>query len=67
MGNSIEFGRMKIGKKVLQDPIIDLNILSKFNKSYTNKEIIVKALMNKDIHSLREISNYFYRTNGIYF
>ena len=67
MGNSIEFGRMKIGKKVLQDPIIDLNILSKFNKSYTNKENIVKALMNKDIPSLREISNYFYRTNGIYF
>ena len=29
--------------------------------------MVLKALANKDINTLREISNYFYRTSGIYF
>lgn len=67
MGNSLEFGRMKVGKKTLDDAALDLSILKSANRNFNNKEAIIKALANKDIPTLREISNYFYRTSGIYF
>ena len=65
--NSLEFGKMKVGKKVLEDAALDLSVLKQTNKNYGNKAAILKALANKDVNTLREVSNYFYRTNGIYF
>ena len=67
MGSSLEFGKMKIGRKTLQDAALDLDTLKQTNKSYNDKNKILKALADKDINTLREISNYYYRTNGIYF
>ena len=67
MGSSLEFGKMKVGKKTLEDPALDLSTLKQVSKNYGNKKNVLKALVDKDITSLREISNYFYRTNGIYF
>jgi hypothetical protein len=37
------------------------------SKAYNNKANIIKALKDRDLKSLREISDYYYRTNGIYF
>ena len=67
MGESLEFGRMKIGKKSFEDLSLSLSTLKQTNKNYNNKTAILKALANKDVNSLREVSDYFYRTNGIYF
>lgn len=67
MSGSTEFGAMKIGKTILQDAVLDLSTLKGANKTYGNKTQVLKALATKDIAALREISNYFYRTNGIYF
>ena len=64
---SLEFGKIKVGKKILEDAALDLGTLKQVNKSYRNKAEILKALVNKDLPTLRQISNYFYRTNGIYF
>jgi hypothetical protein len=36
------------------------------NRNYGNKALILKALAEQDVNTLREISNYFYRTSGIY-
>ena len=63
----LEFGKMRVGKKTLQDAALDLSTLKQANKNYNNKANVIKALANIDINTLREISNYFYRTNGIYF
>ena len=63
----LEFGVMKIGRKTLNDAALDLSTLKQANKNYNNKAAILKALANKDIVTLREVSNYFYRTSGIYF
>ena len=63
----LEFGKMSVGKKTLQDAALDLSTLKQANKNYNNKANVIKALANRDINTLREISNYFYRTNGIYF
>ena len=58
---------IKIGKQTLQDAILDLGYLKKINGKLGNKFLVLKALWEKDLDTLREISNYFYRTNGIYF
>ena len=63
----LEFGKMRVGKKTLQDAALDLSTLKQANKNYNNKANVIKALANRDVNTLREISNYFYRTNGIYF
>ena len=65
--NNIEFGKIKVGKKTFEDAILDLTTLKSTNKTYNNKRLVLEALGKRDINTLREISNYFYRTNGIYF
>lgn len=67
MGESLDFGRMKIGKKSFEDLSLSLSTLKQTNRNYNNKTAILKALANKDVNSLREVSDYFYRTSGIYF
>lgn len=67
-GRELEFGSLKIGKKTLEDVILNLDSLkARAQKNYSNKNAILKALADKDAKTLREISDYFYRTNGIYF
>ena len=65
--SGLEFGAMKVNKKLLEDVTLDLGALKTVNRTFTNKRAILKALADKDVTSLREISDYFYRTSGIYF
>ena len=61
------FARIKIGTKAYDDAVLDLQSFRKLEKRYfQDKELVAKALINNDISALREVSNYFYRTNGIY-
>ena len=53
--------------KTLNDAALDLNTLKQTQRNFNSKDKILKALASRDISTLREISNYFYRTNGIYF
>ena len=64
---NLNYGKIKVGSKILDDAILDLTTLKRVNKTYNNKQYILKALGDKDVVNLREISNYFYRTNGIYY
>lgn len=45
---------------------MNLSTIQKVNRTYGDKATILKALGDRDAKSLREISNYFYNTNGIY-
>ena len=61
------YARIKIGNKAYDDATLDLKILKKQKeKYYLHKETVLRALAENDICTLRDISNYFYRTNGIY-
>lgn len=44
----IDFSRMKVGIKNLEDAIIDLGELKKINPKLTNKEGILQAIHNGD-------------------
>lgn len=62
----IDYGRMKVGTKILDDAVLNLGTIAKVEKKFASKQMILKALASNDLPKLREISNYFYTTNGIY-
>jgi len=67
---SNRYGDIKVGPKVLKDAVIDLGAYRKlYDKTglhiYDRVEIL-RAIAEKDVHKLRLISDFFYRTNGIY-
>lgn len=57
---------MSIGKKKYEDIALDLDSLKSTNRNYNNKKSVLKALADRNVAELREISNYFYRTSGLY-
>lgn len=61
-----QFNAVKVGAKRLEDATLNLSSLEKHNRILGNKTGIYRALGQQDIPTQREISNYFYRTNGIY-
>ena len=61
-----EYGHIKSGTKQLADAVINLGAIEKSTKGYISKGVVLKALFDNDVEKLREISNYFYKTNGIY-
>ena len=63
---SIDFNKISIGAKTLDDAILRLGSLSKINPRLADKLTILKAISNYDLKTMREISNFFYKTSGIY-
>lgn len=63
---NIDFSKAKIGIQTLSDAILDLGSLRKANPIYADKDAILKAIDKNDIKQIREISNFFYKTSGIY-
>lgn len=63
----VDYGKIKVGTKTLEDAVLNLGTIRKVNTMYTNKGYILRCLAENNIPALREISNYFYRTSGIYF
>lgn len=61
-----EFGKIKINAKTLDDAVLNLGAIQKSTRDVINKAVIYRALMENDIVKLREISNYFYKSSGIY-
>ena len=61
-----EYGHIKSGTKQLAHAVINLGAIEKSTKGYISKGVVLKALFDNDVQKLREISNYFYKTNGIY-
>ena len=66
LGDVTEYGKIKIGAKTVADAVLDLSSLKDKERPYVNKQNIIKALADQDLPALRKISEYFYRTSGIY-
>lgn len=62
----VDYNKIKVGVKSLDDAILNLGSLKSINRNYADKNTVLKALNDKDLPTLREISNYFYTTSGIY-
>lgn len=63
---AVQYGRIKTGTKTLEDAVLNLGAFNKAKNQFGNKRFILKAIETHDIKLMREISNYFYNTSGIY-
>ena len=61
-----DFSKIKVGIKPLDDAIFNLGELKKINPRLADKETVLRAIQSNDIITMREISNFFYKTSGIY-
>lgn len=62
----LDFSKIKVGIKTLDDAILDLGELKKIDPRLADKKTILKAIHNQDLQTLRDVSNFFYRSSGIY-
>ncbi len=63
----IDFSKLKIGTKILDDPIYTaIGSYRRINPQLGDKEYVLRAINNCDYNTMREISNFFYKTSGIY-
>lgn len=63
---NLDFSKIKVGTKSLEDAIYQLGDYKKINPRLSNKYTVLKAIHNGDITTMKEISNFFYKTSGIY-
>lgn len=64
---SLDFSKVKIGVKSLEDAVItNAGDLKKVNPNLADKQEVLRAIGNLDFVKMREISDFFFRTNGIY-
>ena len=61
------YNQMKNQKQKLIDVAINTSLLKQSQSTYDDKTTILRALTDGDADTLREISDYWYRTDGIYY
>ena len=61
-----DFAKIRVGGKTLDDAVINVGSLKKANNKLADKDTILRALNNNDYAFMREVSNFFYETSGIY-
>ena len=62
----LDFGKIKIGAKTLEDAILSLGEYKRINPQLGDKKVVLQAINTGDLDKMRAISNFFYRTSGIY-
>ena len=64
--NLVDFSKIKVGAKILDDAILNLGTFKKIDARLGNKETVLRAIYNNDYETMREISDFFFKTSGIY-
>lgn len=64
----LKYGAIKVNNKNLEEAVLQLDTLATNQRRvpYTNKGYIHQAMVNNDLEELRNISNFYYKVNGIY-
>jgi hypothetical protein len=63
----LDYNSIKIGMKTLEDAVLNLGSLKKANRrGYGDKFTVLKAICEHNLPLMRNISEYFYNTSGIY-
>ena len=66
LGLAVDFSKIRIGAKDLEDAVFQLSDLKKTNPQLADKGNILRAIDQNDLKTLREVSDFFYRISGIY-
>lgn len=64
--NMTDFSKIRVGIKNLDDAIINIGELKKINPRLADKNTVLTAIHYGDIETMRDISNFFFKTSGIY-
>ena len=64
--NTIDFSKIKVGIKTLDDAVVNLGDLKKINPRLSDKKEVLRVINDCDYDTMRDISNFFYKTSGIY-
>ena len=64
--NPVDFAKIKVGMKTLDDAVVNLGDLKRTNPRLADKKEVLRAIHNGDLKTMREISNFFFKTSGIY-
>ena len=62
----IDYSKVKVGTKMLNDATFKLGDLQKANPRLADKTTVLRAIDEYDLKTMREISEFFYKTSGIY-
>ena len=62
----VDFNKIKIGAKTLDDAVLKVGCLNRIDPRLADKETVLRAIANYDLKTMREISDFFYKTSGIY-
>lgn len=64
---TVDFSKIKVGLKTLDDAIYDTGgDYKKIDRRYSDKQTVLQAINNCDFDEMREISNFYFKTSGIY-
>ena len=63
---STDFSKIKVGVKTLADAIVNLGQFKRINPKLGDKTEVLKAINTGNINRMIDISNFFYKTSGIY-
>ena len=64
---NLDFSKVKVGLKTLEDAVLTSSgDLKKANPRLADKTNVLNAIDSYDFKAMREISDFFFRTNGIY-
>lgn len=63
---TLDFSKIKVGAKTLDDAVMDLGVYRKVNPRCADKKAVLRAIDSYDLRAMREISDFFYKTSGIY-
>ena len=62
----VDFSKLKVGVKTISDAVLKLGDFRRANPRLADKIQILRAIHLCDYDKMRDISNYFYKTSGIY-
>ena len=62
----VDFSKIKVGLKTLNDAVLDLNAYKKLNNRLGDKQAVLDAMHTNDYNMQREISEFFFKISGIY-
>ena len=62
----LDFSKIRVGLKTLDDAVLSLGQYKRLNARLGDKVEVLRAINSGNIQKMREISNFFYHTSGIY-
>ena len=61
-----DFSKIKVGLKTLDDAVLELGDYKRLDTRYGSKDAVMRAIYECDYATMKEVSNFYYKTSGIY-